>query len=122
MFKRNEFHSSIFKNLFKRNHSAYIDRLKHQYRAISETTDKTILIESSKYPVRALNISNYLSDEGLIIKYVYLKKDPVKVVRSFQKKDLEQPSKGFLSANIYYLLVNLLCNYAVSKIKNVKGA
>jgi len=120
LFKKNEFHTSILKSVFKLNPKAYVDGLILQYKIIKENTDETILIESSKYPTRALNISNYLSTEEFSIKYIYLKKDPVKVIKSFQKKDLEQPSKGFFSANVYYLMVNLLCNYIVFKLRRRK--
>ena len=58
-----------------------------------------------------------LDPEMVKIKFIYLKKDPVKVVRSFQKKDLEQPSKGLIAANFYYFLVNSLCILTVWLLK-----
>ena len=78
------------------------------------------MIESSKYPVRALNLSNYLDNQSLSIKYIYLKKDPVRVIKSFQKKGLEQPSKGYFAANIYYFCVNILCRYVIYVLKKRK--
>jgi len=117
IYKRNEYHTGIFKSLLKKNSILYKENLKLQYHILKIKTVENTLIESSKYPVRALNISEYVSKDDFTIKYIYLKKDPVKVVNSFQKKDLEQPSKSFLSANLYYLLVNSLCALTVNFLK-----
>ena len=117
LFNKNEYHSAFLKSVFKNNDIIYKQNLNHQYDVLKTKTKQSILIESSKYPVRALNISEYVSKDNYIIKYIYLKKDPTKVVKSFHKKDLEQPSKSFLSANLYYLLVNLLCVLTVKILK-----
>ena len=117
LFRKNEFHSNILKSLLKTNDLNYQKDLKNLYKAISLNVDDKVIIESSKYPVRALNISNYLDKDDITIKYIYLKKDPVKVVKSFNKKDIEQPSKNFLMANIYYLFVNALCGIVINILK-----
>jgi hypothetical protein len=117
LFKKNEYHSKILKSNLKQNSLEYINALQLQYNLLNSHIQESILIESSKYPIRGLNLSMYLSKDTFDIKYIYLKKDPVKVVKSFQKKDIEQPAKGFLSANLYYLLVNLLCVFVVKKLK-----
>ena len=41
--------------------------------------------------------------------FIYLRRDPVDVVRSFAKQGIEQPSKSWLAANVYYAGVNALC-------------
>jgi hypothetical protein len=117
LFNRNEFHSRIFKSLFKLNEADYKKTLRLHYFEIKNQVDESNLIESSKYPVRALNISNYLSSQEFDIKYIYLKKDPISVVKSFQKQGLEQPAKSFFLANIYYLCVNILCEFVVFILK-----
>ena len=117
LFQKNEYHAYILKSLLKQNNPSYQNELRRIYQAITDNIDNNVIIESSKYPARALNISNYLKDEALNIKYIYLKKDPVRVVESFNKKDIEQPSKGFLMANIYYLFVNILCTVVVRILK-----
>ena len=117
LFWSNEFHSKFYKSFIRRNNSSYQKALKELYRAIALHTQEGIIIESSKYPSRALNLSNYLDEDEFEIKYIYLKKDPVKVVKSFNKKDIEQPSKSFLNANFYYLLVNILCHFTVKKLE-----
>lgn len=117
LFRNNEFHSKFLKSLLKNNESRYRHLLKDFYKSIVTNVDDSIIIESSKYPARALNISSYLDKSDFNIKYVYLKKDPVKVVKSFNKKDIEQPSKSFLMANIYYLSVNIMCSCAIRILK-----
>lgn len=117
IFKKNEYHLNFLKSIFKKNSNLYKETLRKQYHTLYQRTQKKILIESSKYPARALNISSYVAPEEMNIKFIYLKKDPVKVVESFNKKNLEQPPKGFFLANIYYLSVNLLCITAVKFLK-----
>lgn len=116
-FNRNEYHSRFFKSVFNRNDKNYIETLKVKYKILTNNIQENLLIESSKYPVRALNISNYVNGSLFEIKYVFIRKDPVKVVASFRKKNLEQPSKGFLVANIYYLTVNFLCFIIMTLLK-----
>ncbi|RSK41522.1 sulfotransferase [Mangrovimonas spongiae] len=117
LFQNNEYHTAFFKSFFKKSDSYYVQLLNKQYEVLDEIVNHKTLIESSKYPSRALNISNYLEEKSYIVKYIYLKKDPVKVVRSFQKKDLEQPSKGFFMANLYYFIVNILCGITINILK-----
>lgn len=115
--QNNEYHSSFIKAIRRKNNTDYIKDLKQQYDVLREITNEKILVESSKYPSRALNLSSYINDNFFEIKYIYLKKDPVKVVKSFQKKNVEQPSKGYFMANIYYLSVNILCQLTVVILK-----
>ena len=116
---KNEYHTAFFKSLGGKTDSEYHQQMMALYKAIDEETREELLIESSKYPLRALNISKVLqkntSIENLV--FLYLKKDPIKVVESFQKKGLEQPSKGYLMSNFYYLLVNLLCQNTLKRLK-----
>jgi hypothetical protein len=112
----NEYHSAYFKP-FRKTSPEYRKMQKALYDSILRNTDEPILIESSIYPLRALNLSEILKGPALEIKYVYLKKDPVKVIRSFQKKGLEQPPKGFLTSNLYYLGVNGLCLWVLRKLR-----
>lgn len=117
VFDKYEYHTGFSKAFFCRTDKRYQNALSKQYESIAEhTQNKTVIIESSKYPARAINISTII-DEKFDIGYVYLKKDPVKVVSSFGKKGLEQPAKSFLASNLYYLLVNILCYLAVWKLR-----
>lgn len=117
LFKKNEYHTTVLKSILNNNDKEYIQTLNLHYSLIHENVQEETLIESSKYPVRALNLSKHLSTEDFDIKFIYLKKDPVDVVSSFGKRDIEQPRKGFFSANLYYLMVNLLCSFAIKRLK-----
>lgn len=118
LFDKNEYHTSFPKIYLVGAERSYQQLLSKQYGCIAEhTKDKKVLVESSKYPARALNISSILGDK-MDVGYVYLKKDPVKVVSSFGKKGLEQPAKSFLASNAYYLIVNILCYLSVWKLRN----
>ena len=117
IFRRNEYHSTAFKAFFKVNDANYKRYLNASYKAVFSKVDEEVLIESSKYPLRALNLSNHLSFSGVKIKYLYVKKDPVKVVESFKQANVEQPPKNFISANVYYFLVNVLCTIVFRALK-----
>jgi len=117
LFDRNEYHTNFPKIYFGGAESFYQQVLSKQYECIAEhTKEKKVLVESSKYPARALNVSSILSDK-MDIGYVYLKKDPVKVVSSFGKKGLEQPAKSYLASNAYYLIVNVLCYLSIWRLR-----
>ena len=110
LFRKNEYHSFFFKSLLKLNNKSYKNYLKDMYEVLYNHLDEEVIIESSKYPSRALNLSSYLRPTEIEVSYVYLKKNPVSVVESFQKEDLEQPKKSFIAANLYYFIVNILCS------------
>ena len=117
--RQNEYHTAFFRSARGRLDKTYQKQIKALYQAIENETQDELLIESSKYPLRALNIAKVLRDDSSIhnIVFLYMKKNPVKVVESFQKKGLEQPPKGYLESNLYYLLVNLLCKYTLNKLE-----
>ena len=116
-FDKNEYHTHFFKSFFIGGDSFYQKTLSKQYESITEhTKDKKVLIESSKYPARALSVSDTLKGK-MEVGYVYLKKDPVKVVSSFRKKGLEQPAKSYLASNLYYFIINLFCYLTIWKLR-----
>jgi hypothetical protein len=117
VFHRNEYHSTVLKNIIVGCDQEYKTLLSTHYNVIFDNVIEENVVESSKYPLRAFNISKALKDQDINVKYIYIKKDPVKVVKSFTKKDIEQPSKNFIASNIYYLLVNILCTYIVRALK-----
>lgn len=73
-----------------------------------------IIVDSSKYPLRAFFLSRIFRNQ---ISYIYIKRDPVSVVQSFQKKDIEQPSKNGLMANLYLFGVNILASKIIEKLR-----
>lgn len=117
LFDKNEYHTYFPKIYLFGANKLYRQVLIKQYHSILQNTSQDILVESSKYPARAINISSSLN-KNLEIAYVYLKKDPVKVVASFGKKGLEQPAKPFLASNLYYFVINFFCHLAVWKLRN----
>ena len=116
----NEYHTSFPKIFFSKANVNYTKLIRSLYDSIEqESSDYDLLIESSKYPNRAINLSRQFNQD-FDIGYIYLKKDPVKVVDSFAKKGLEQPSKSFFASNIYYFAVNFLCYLTVYKLRHRK--
>ena len=68
-------------------------------------TNDNIIIDSSKYAGRLYQLVRL----GFKVKVIYVVREPSMVVNSFSKKNLEQPSKHWLKATIYYFFINLLC-------------
>ena len=79
--------------------------------------DERIVVDSSKYPKRALQLAEALPGSEYELCYIYIKRDPIGVVKSFAKTDVYIPPKNWLSANIYYFLSNLACRWAVQKLR-----
>lgn len=95
--------------------SRYIEYNTRLYESIFETIDTPMIVDSSKWPGRAAAMYHYMKDYEF--RYVYLVRHPVSVVRSFAKQGLEQGPKSFLSANLYYFLVNFACARLLKKIR-----
>jgi hypothetical protein len=85
---------------------AYLNDL---YSMLFELSSTRVLVESSKYSGRAWHMSRALPADRYEIGYVYVRRHPVSVVRSFRKKGLEQSPKNWFSANLVYMIVNRLC-------------
>lgn len=118
--RKMEYHNSFIYRLFinKNNQAKYKEfniQLFDEIKSLSG--DKKIIIDSSKYPFRALSLYKIYGND---LKLIYLKKQPISVIRSFAKSDIEQPSKSIFQANIYLLTVNLLCRLVFKKIKSPK--
>ena len=79
------------------------------YECLFEVSGARTLIDSSKYPGRALRVHRALAGTSTRVVFVYLRRDPVDVVRSFAKQGIEQPSKSWIAASVYYAVVNALC-------------
>ena len=110
---RFEYHSGFFRILFNSNnrrlHRSYCEYINGFFENLFDKVEEEVIIDSSKYPSRALMLSRCLKYE---VKYIYIKRDPVSTVISFAKKGIEQPSKSWLSANVYYFAVNFICSLA----------
>ncbi len=75
------------------------------YRAVSEASGATFLVDSSHYPLRARELQALA---GIDLYILYLLRDPRSVVASFARKDIAQYSKSRPQANVYLWLTNLL--------------
>ena len=118
-----EYHIGYLKSLFYRNKKEYAIYKRYIYNffnTLFSMIDAETIIDSSKYPGRLYQLVRL----GFRVKVIYLIREPSMVVQSFEKKNLEQPSKHWLIATIYYFVVNLLCSLTLlllkKKIKFVK--
>ncbi|MEZ4774407.1 MAG: sulfotransferase [Bacteroidia bacterium] len=113
-----EYHKGLVKRLLgasrKAKYAEYQQFLRDFYTKLFDSIDESIVVDSSKYPGRALGISDALPFE---INYIYLKRDPISVVESFAKTDVYLPPKGWLAANLYYFLVNGLCKIVINRLR-----
>jgi len=108
-YKKEEFHLHLLRFVMckKKNKCAikYLYKQKIVFDKLYEKLGASVIVDSSKYSVRAFRLMNISSYD---VKLIYLKRSYLGVVKSFQKKKIEQPRKGYLSASIYYLIVNFL--------------
>lgn len=116
--KEFEYHGGFFKTFFSgknsKNREDYYSFLKEQYLTIFDSIQEKIITDSSKYPLRGFHLSQALPYE---ISYIYIKRDPAAVVRSFGKGDVEQSAKHWILANAYYFFVNFLCSITTRKLR-----
>lgn len=113
-----EYHSGFIKHLLGRGNQAeyteYQQYIRTFYGLLFDRIDEDIVVDSSKYPGRAVALSDTLPYR---ICYLYVKRDPIQVVKSFAKKDVYIPPKGWGAANLYYLTVNHLCKIALRRLR-----
>lgn len=108
--KKLEYHSAVLSLLRKQNRpmvQAFHQQTTTLLSILQSATGKTTIIDSSHYPLRGywLNKNKHLN-----VSYVYLYRNPVYVIQSFRKKDIEQPAKTILGANLYLFVVSVLSN------------
>ena len=113
---RHAYHTSALRTLAGLGDDAdaaqYSGYIRDLYECLFEVSGAATLIDSSKYPGRALRVRQALAGTAIRVVFIYLRRDPVDVVRSFAKQGIEQPSKSWIAANAYYAVVNALCQLA----------
>lgn len=114
-----EYHTAFFRRSKGEDFKEYSYFLLGLYQTLFETIDSSIIADSSKYPARALRLAEIASPHYQL-GFIYLQRDPRGVVASFAKKGIKQPSKSYFGANLYYLLISLLCKYTVYQLKKKK--
>jgi hypothetical protein len=114
---RFELHGAFVHNLFSLHSASLTEKYRHYinllFDMVCQLSGKNIVIDSSKRPSRALALRNFLHYELYII---YLVRNPVDVIRSMTNRQVAQDSKGWLSANLYYFLVNACSNILKTRI------
>lgn len=118
-----EYHSGYIASFFYRSnkdYEKYSEYLFHFFNILSNLITTPTIIDSSKYPGRLYNLVKL----GYDVKVIYLIREPSMVVRSFERKNIEQPSKNSILAIAYYFSVNLLCHITIAllgpTVKSVK--
>ena len=113
--RKYEYHAGFFNSGFnKKDFKFYSNYLLMFFETLFENIEDSAIVDSSKYPARALRLAKILPYE---IDFIYIKRDPRGVVKSFAKKGIPQADRNWLSANMYYFLVNILCQLAVYRLK-----
>lgn len=118
-FKQFEYHNSffrIFRSLKSKEFGLYSYYQQQLFSAIYSTVkkDELIIIDSSKYPLRGFFLSKIFKEKVLLL---YIKRRPTEVVESFQKKDVEQPSKTRIASHLYLLVVNAIAERVIKLLK-----
>ncbi len=75
------------------------------YRAVAQATGGMLIVDTSHYPLRALELQ---AIEGIDLYLLYLVRDPQSVVASFNRTDVAQYRKSTLYTNVYLWVTNLL--------------
>ena len=112
-----EYHLGIFRILYGSNNNKslkdYQEYLQIFFSTLEEQVGQGYIVDSSKYPCRGYHLSQIYKEN---ISFIYIKRNPIDVVQSFAKKDIEQPPKNWIMANLYLCCVNLLCLFILKKI------
>lgn len=106
-----EYHSNIYKlwlPLNRKEIHTYQEYLKSFFSILGSMISQNVVVDSSKYPLRGYYLSRL---PGYEVVYIYIKRNPIDVVKSFAKKNIEQPSQGWFPANIYMMMVNSISMY-----------
>lgn len=86
----------------------YRDVCQALYREIANHADRSVIVDTSHYPLRAREMA-HLPDVELYL--LYLVRSPVDVVASFRKKGVRQTPKPMFATIPYLLLTSLLSTY-----------
>lgn len=98
----------------------YYNYINELYDSIFSESKCKVIIDSSHYPFRAYWLKKL---SNLDVKIIYLTRNPIKIINSFQKENIEQQPKGVLIANFYLFFANfftLLIYYLYPKERRMK--
>jgi hypothetical protein len=111
---RFEHHSGLFRIPFVfrgKSFNQYRDYISAFFNTLEKQVDDQVIIDSSKYPLRARHLSSILPNE---IIYIHIKRNAGSVIKSFAKKGIEQPHKNWIRAGLYLSAVTALIHQAKS--------
>ena len=109
-----EYHTSLLKFKNRELRKIYKKYIISLYSNLSNAIEEEYIVDSSKYGMKAYHISDIMQNmHGCI----YVKRHPVSVIKSFQKKDIEQPDNLWYKANILLILVGLISWLTKKKLK-----
>ena len=113
-----EHHAGLIKRLTKRIDEAHYREYQAFERDFFDVLFGRIgvstVVDSSKYPGRALALSDTLPYRLCLI---YIKRDPIRVVHSYTKTDRRLPTKNWGAATCHYFLVNHLCKRVLKRLR-----
>jgi len=107
IFKKMEWHDAFFKRIFlsKSKKKVYHDFNTKLLKTIYDISKVDVLIDSSKYPMRAYSLSTFIPYD---ITYIYARRKLKDVIKSFKKPNWLGIKKNFFQTVVYYGFVNLL--------------
>jgi hypothetical protein len=112
-----EYHTYVYKTwlpFYGKSLKRYQDYLRIFFTTLETMVKESTIVDSSKYPMRGYYLSKLLDYEMV---YIYIKRNPIDIIRSFAKKGIEQPSQGWFPANVYMFMVNTLSIYIIRKLR-----
>lgn len=110
-----EYHTSCLKFIKSKEKDSYEKYVNNLYSNISDAIQNDFIIDSSKYAMKAYRMSDFLEN---FYGGIYIKRHPVSVTKSFQKKDIEQPDNPWYKTNIFLVVVGLISWFTLRKLKN----
>jgi hypothetical protein len=120
LLNRIDWHKGFLKTLFhafsKKKTKAYARINKELYTACADVSGRRVIVDSSKYPGRALMLSRLY---GSAVKIICLTRSAEGLLNAFLKTDVEQPSKSPFAVLVYYVYVLLCCRIVALATNNV---
>jgi len=120
LFHNIDWHMGFFKLIFRcvsrENVSSYNRINEMLYEACASVTGKKVIVDSSKYPARALMLHRLFRSS---VKIICLTRSPGGLLNAFQKAGVEQPAKSPFAVFAYYSFVLLCCRLVSLITKNV---
>ena len=109
-----EYHTALA-SLFRSSNREIVQQFHEQsvkfFKAIETVSERAVTIDSSHYALRAHWLNK---NPGLDVCYIYLYRDPVEVIVSHKRKDVEQKHMNFFKANVYLIWVSVFNNIIYS--------